>query len=342
LYWTPGTFNPTTCCLLPTPAPTPVPTLPTPAPVTTAPANTPTLPPPTPIPTNTPPPTPAPTAAPCELLNFCGGVGTCNAVGTCDCLPGFSGTSCQFTTPPECNLALPCNDNNACTTDVCDVNGLNGGACVYTPNPPCDDQTVCTIDECDIILGCIHTKIPCDDNNLCTTDSCDPVKGCQFVNITCPGADICHETHCDVTKNVTDQCIKTDKICPHPKNDNCTNTACFLPVKPNSAGKGCRQNINDPRTPKVGEDTDKATIQLCHSGGCEIEKLDCGDLKALAGLAAGAIAGIVIAAAALAAAACAGGAAAGYATQANADQDSAVKLNPAYKPNTISSAGLSD
>jgi len=262
--------------------------------------------------------------------------------GTCDCTNGFTGASCQFPPiPPECNAASPCNDNNACTTDVCDVNGLNGGACVFTAIT-CNDNSVCTIDECDLIQGCIFTPISCDDNNLCTTDSCDPIKSCQHVNVTCPGADICHDTHCDVTKDVLNQCIKTDKICPHPKNDNCTNTACYLPVKPNSAGKGCRRNENDPRTPKVGEDTDSKLVPLCHSGGCEVEKLDCGDLKALAGLAAGAIAGIVIAAACLAAAACAGGAAAGLATQTGANQDFAVKLNPTYVPNTVSSAGLSD
>jgi len=270
--------------------------------------------------------------------------GSCVA-STCACDPGFAGDQCQFQPGiPECDLTLLlCDDTNACTSNNCNTSAANGGTCFFIDNPPCNDNDVCTIDECDKLKGCVFTPISCDDNNLCTIDSCDKVKGCLHTNVTCSQlVDICHDAHCDKTQNVSNQCVRTEKVCPHPLNDNCTNTACFLPVKPNAQNKGCRMNKNDPRTPKVGEDTDNSKIPLCHSGGCEVEKLDCNsNIGAIAGgLAAGAIAGIVIAAAAVLAAACAGGAAAAAATQTGSADDSKVFSNPVYNNPIMTSAGL--
>jgi len=238
-----------------------------------------------------------------------------------------------------------CDDSNKCTTNVCFEATPGKGVCQYDDAPPCNDNNVCTEDKCDIIDGCVFTPIPCDDNNLCTDDVCDPVTGCSFTNVSCASlADICHDAICDPQKNKTDQCVQIEKICPAPADNNCTIAQCFVAVKPDSQNKGCRVNPNDPRDPdgKIGEDTDDQKIPLCHTGGCEVEELDCPNIGALAGgLAAGAIGGIAAAGAIVAGAALAGGAAAGYAAQTDDGGNQEVFNNPIYEQATASSAGLS-
>jgi len=95
-----------------------------------------------------------------------------------------------------------CDDNDACTDDVCDT---NTGLCTHTPHD-CDDGNPCTIDSCDSVLGCQHVNVAdgtscsdgdacngaetcqsgtctagapvnCDDGDPCTTDNCDPQTG---------------------------------------------------------------------------------------------------------------------------------------------------------------------
>lgn len=76
-----------------------------------------------------------------------------------------------------CLTATDCNDNNACTSDVCDV---NTGFCTNTPII-CDDYNACTIDQCDPLVGCTHQQVTCDDYNPATGDYCDASTGCNFV-----------------------------------------------------------------------------------------------------------------------------------------------------------------
>ena len=52
----------------------------------------------------------------------------------------------------------------------------------------CNDQDACTNDLCDPIQGCRHTPIGCDDGVFCTTDSCDPVGGCAHDPLPMNGA----------------------------------------------------------------------------------------------------------------------------------------------------------
>jgi len=166
----------------------------------------------------------------------------------------------------------------------------------------------------------------------------DNITGCHFVNVSCNSfVDICHDAHCDPQKNVTDQCVVTDVVCPHPADNNCTNTQCFLKVQDST----CRRNPDDIN-PNFGVDTDDQTVPLCHSGGCEVQALSCASFGALAGgLAAGAIGGIAAAGAIIAGAALVGGAAAAAATQTGEGQDSPVNINPMFEAATQGSAGLS-
>ncbi len=87
-------------------------------------------------------------------------------------------------------LKLPCDDGNACTTDVCDP--MLG--CTFTPQPEdaCVDDNVCTADlGCSPTLGCMFTDLAtdCDDGEDCTLDTCDPITGCQHI----PQTDTCCE-----------------------------------------------------------------------------------------------------------------------------------------------------
>ncbi|WP_345270304.1 choice-of-anchor Q domain-containing protein [Nibrella viscosa] len=74
----------------------------------------------------------------------------------------------------SCTTDAECNDDNACTSDRCD---LELGKCTNTPIN-CDDSNACTLDRCDPLTECSYEPLNCDDNNSATLDSCDPKKGC--------------------------------------------------------------------------------------------------------------------------------------------------------------------
>lgn len=116
--------------------------------------------------------------------------------------------------PRDCNQSDQCNDGNACTADVCTVDGR----CENTPIN-CDDGVDCTEDSCIPALGCQHGEVDdwcdedlscfsfpeefeefldvdsgchecvpgffgnsehCDDGDLCTIDSCTDDLTCEF------------------------------------------------------------------------------------------------------------------------------------------------------------------
>ena len=106
-------------------------------------------------------------------------------------------------TTPKSTPVVSCNDNNLCTTDVCDP--IAGSAACSDPPVVCTDNNVCTTDTCDPANGqCVTRRTrrattttlhdgrlrpgdgpassrrtpPCNDNNVCTTDTCDPATGC--------------------------------------------------------------------------------------------------------------------------------------------------------------------
>lgn len=104
----------------------------------------------------------------------------------------------------ECKTTnVICNDNNACTNDICNVttnacqfNSVNcddGNACTFDSCDPstgcknipfnaseCDDYNVCTTDFCDTTLGCVNKPVVCTDNSTCTIDQCNSLTGCYY------------------------------------------------------------------------------------------------------------------------------------------------------------------
>ena len=80
-----------------------------------------------------------------ECEPYCGD-GTCDGQESCETCE----TDCGICPKPECETNEDCDDEDACTTDVCG-----------------DGQ-------------CVRASVTCFDNNPCTDDSCDPASGCVF------------------------------------------------------------------------------------------------------------------------------------------------------------------
>ena len=85
-----------------------------------------------------------------------------------------------------------CDDNNPCSTDVCDPSAVGEGSdgCSHENlhGAACNaDDNVCTeADQC-VSGKCIAGKQKgCDDGNPCTVDSCSAVKGCQYTDDSAP------------------------------------------------------------------------------------------------------------------------------------------------------------
>ncbi len=129
-----------------------------------------------------------------------------------------------------CDATHPCNDNNPCTSDVCDANKK----CQYTAINGC-----CTAD-----AGC--TVAPLTDGNICTTDKCVNNK-CVFTPVT----ECCTKTaDCaaggqwdDKNSCTTDSCVSYS--CKHVKTDP---TCCIVALD-------CNDNLN-------------CTIDSCDANKC--------------------------------------------------------------------------
>jgi hypothetical protein len=73
-----------------------------------------------------------------------------------------------------------------------------GCACADAGHTSCDDNDACTTDGCDVATGgCTHTAVNCDDGNGCTADSCDPATGC----VNTPSGDADGDGTCDLLDN---------------------------------------------------------------------------------------------------------------------------------------------
>ncbi|MFH1531431.1 MAG: hypothetical protein ABIK09_11950 [Pseudomonadota bacterium] len=144
---------------------------------------------------------------------------------------------CIHTEPP----GLPCDDDDACTTnDKC-----YQGSCVGGPALECDDGTECTADSCGAAVGCVFealSSIPCDDGDACTeedtcldgtcagqevlcwdetpctADTCDPAVGCVFVPLDdpcddgdpCTEGDLCADGQCQPGENP--ECLAVTRV----------------------------------------------------------------------------------------------------------------------------------
>ena len=67
------------------------------------------------------------------------------------------------------------------------MNGTEAMPCTQASD--CNDNNACTIDVCDPTVGCVNTQLICDDSNACTRDTCDPAQGCVYTPISCNDGD---------------------------------------------------------------------------------------------------------------------------------------------------------
>lgn len=187
---------------------------------------------------------------------------------------------------PECEKAEECDDNNACTNDMC-----VSGKCVHeiiedcrtcNSNEECKDGNGCTEDICEkgvckwvLIEGaCVdcETTQKCDDGNECTKDVCTDKGICEFTcqcnalcnkDADCYTGDLCAPATCETVKGkpgcVEMQCVKHPKVCDD--NNPCTQDWCDGAVGECKHVKipGCGVCDGDGDC----TDSDLCTIDLC-------------------------------------------------------------------------------
>ncbi len=153
------------------------------------------------------------------------------------------GDACTVGDTCQAGVCLPgkatvCDDDNACTKDLCDkktgacspqLTAFNGNACT-AQNDKCSAAAICKQGVC------LTTKTKtCDDGKQCTEDLCHGVHGCLFVvkkqstpcdadNNKCTVGDVCsggtclpgQATTCDDSNGCTlDKCDPKDGLCGH-------------------------------------------------------------------------------------------------------------------------------
>ena len=177
------------------------------------------------------------------------------------------------------NNANQCDDMNECSTG----DGCFGGQCVGTGTLDCNDDNLCTTDVCDPEMGCVNTSnaLPCDDGNACTTgescnagecqggvaancndgnpctdDSCHPNAGCQHANNedACNDGDVC--TTNDLCQNGV--CVGAGTLTCDDANP-CTADSC-------DALLGC---LHAPGDGECDDGNSCTTIDACANGFCK-------------------------------------------------------------------------
>ena len=201
----------------------------------------------------------------CTTNDICAD-GACDGTGLLNCNDGNLCTDdgcdpqdgCVFTAN-----SIPCDDGNACTQ----IDACTNGTCKGTDLLDCDDQNLCTTDLCDLAEGCVHVDnafacddadpctvgdgcsagvcapgapMVCDDGNGCTDDSCVAFQGCLYEHSVapcddgnaCTDNDVCGGGQCDGDAITCDD------------NDKCTTNTCnpdvgcaYAPITP-CCGKG--------------------------------------------------------------------------------------------------------
>ncbi len=186
-------------------------------------------------------------------LRLCPAGSLCGAgcKGFCRCA-GANSCECPKCAQDNCTETRTCTDPQA----GCFGNAKN-----------CDDNDACTTDTCDLVGGCQHAvTVSCDDSNACSTDTC--VNGvCRYSFKTCTGADPCYQNNlCD---SVTGNC--QTQVPVDPSTYNSTNNACFFYTCPIGAG-GPVLNVTSCN------DRDECTIDVClNETGCSYTNRTCFD-----------------------------------------------------------------
>jgi len=195
--------------------------------------------------------------------------GTCGIAKTKDGIPcdadGNVCTKDDACKDGKCQpgTVVTCNDNNGCTTDVCDKKG----GCKFTPNTdPCDaDGSKCTSGDACKAGGCVPGPAKkCDDGEACTKDVC---RASDAVCLSQPLTDTCDD---DNKCTLEEKCGKhpvtfawtcvTDKVLLCNDGNACTADKC-------DAKKGCVSEA----VPDGGacDDGNKCTSgDTCKTGKC--------------------------------------------------------------------------
>jgi len=193
-----------------------------------------------------------------------------DACGVC----GGNGQSCC--TPAD--LAA-CNDNNACTTDLCGVQVTAN--CQHNQISCAPATNSCVISSCSPSLGCQLTPVNCSTSNKCQIDSCNANTGCVYANVTCP-TNACFLGSCSPTSGceVSPVSCGTSTACVTYSCNNATgcsstNTDC-------NGGNLCMIYSCNPTTgcssvPKNCSDSDPCTIDACvqSTGQCSHTPINC-------------------------------------------------------------------
>ncbi|HNO77103.1 MAG TPA: DNRLRE domain-containing protein [Phycisphaerae bacterium] len=89
-----------------------------------------------------------------------------------------------------CTSDADCNDDNGCTHDSCNTNGI----CEYTnTNGFCDDGNDCTDDACSNgVCESTPNTDPCDDGDLCTEFDACAGGACAGSPVSCDPGDVCN------------------------------------------------------------------------------------------------------------------------------------------------------
>ena len=118
---------------------------------------------------------------------------SCDAVSGCSHLPADlpcdDGNPC--TQDDSCSqgicfagVAKNCQDGNACTIDVCD---LDTGLCLHeAASWSCNDGNICTTMDVCKAGECVGEPVDCDDGNPCTIGTCTVDVGCVFAPVGAP------------------------------------------------------------------------------------------------------------------------------------------------------------
>ncbi|PKN55529.1 MAG: hypothetical protein CVU56_20835 [Deltaproteobacteria bacterium HGW-Deltaproteobacteria-14] len=229
----------------------------------------------------------APDETPCMPADLCATGGQCVA-GQCtvteylDCdddnpctVDRCDGGACQHDNVAD---GTECDDETVCSL----ASACQAGTCTATELVDCDDENACTADLCDAETGCYQDNaedgtscddanacsdasecqggtcfgtnfISCSDGNDCTTDFCDPAVGCAAEPVEngmpCDDGDLCtFEDFC------TDgACGGSDVTCGPP-------TECQFPGVCNSATGVCDYELKDGEIPVPIQLTDLGTL----------------------------------------------------------------------------------
>ncbi len=212
----------------------------------------------------------------CDDSNVCT-IDLCDAkTGFCfhaniavDCEDGNACTTGDLCKSGACQpgTAKICNDGNGCTQDSCDP---ATAICLTTPvTGTCEDGNPCTLgDSCSSGTCAPGVAKVCNDSNVCTDDACDPNVGCVATNNTasCAPGNACQLGTCSGGACQTTGLVGCDDGNP------CTQDTCAPSV-------GCVFSpIADNTT--CGSATACAAAATCQTGVCQKgAATDCSDGK---------------------------------------------------------------